>query len=198
MERKLELSTGFVVGFYYHKAADLRVCQAAHSLSCVRSCSALLQSVGTVHLEILNKLLTVPSRVWSLTGHEPLRWDRPRRLFDLVQFLSGVWIRLDQIRTSCERFWTASGLHSVTVSALGALSLPVQPILRIFRAGGGAQIVPVRQGPSLTRSICAHYSGRESCGASNRRRILSLFFWSLLTTKLLHLRPRQTGYVKEG
>ena len=50
--------------------------------------------------------------------------------------LVGVWIRLDQIRTSCERFWTASGLHSVTVSALGALSLPVQPILRIFRAGG--------------------------------------------------------------
>ena len=136
MEHELELSTGFAVGFCYHKAADLRVCQAAHSLSCVRSCSALLQSVGTVHLEILNKLLTVPSRVWSLTGHEPLRWDRPRRLFDLVQFLSGVWIRLDQIRTSCERFWTASGLHSVTVSALGALSLPVQPILRIFRAGG--------------------------------------------------------------
>ena len=96
MEHELELSTGFAVGFCYHKAADLRVCQAAHSLSCVRSCSALLQSVGTVHLEILNKLLTVPSRVWSLTGHEPLRWDRPRRLFDLVQFWleSGfVWIR---------------------------------------------------------------------------------------------------------
>ena len=67
MGHELELSTGFTVGFCYHKAADLRVCQAAHSLSCVRSCSALLQSVGTVHLEILNKLLTVPSRVWSLT-----------------------------------------------------------------------------------------------------------------------------------
>ena len=116
MEHELELSTGFAVGFCYHKAADHRVCQAAHSLSCVRSCSAAA----------------------------------------------------------------------------------VQPVLRILRAGGGAQIVPVRQGPSLTRSICAHYSGRESCGASNRRRILSLFFWSLLTTKLLHLRPRQTGYVKEG
>ena len=47
VERKLELSTGFVVGFYYHKAADLRVCQAAHSLPCVshiRSCSALLSA----------------------------------------------------------------------------------------------------------------------------------------------------------
>ena len=67
VEYELELSTGFAVGFCYHKAADLRVCQAAHSLSCVRPCSALLQSVQTVHFEILNKRLTVPLRVWSLT-----------------------------------------------------------------------------------------------------------------------------------
>ena len=53
-------------------------------------------------------------------------------------------------------------IHSVTVSALGALPLPVQPVLRILRAGGGAQIVPVRQGPSLTRSICARHSDSES------------------------------------
>ena len=32
---QLELSTGVVVGFCYHKAADLRVRQAAHSLPCL-------------------------------------------------------------------------------------------------------------------------------------------------------------------
>ena len=34
-EHELELSTGFVVGFCYHKAADLRVRQADHSLPCL-------------------------------------------------------------------------------------------------------------------------------------------------------------------
>ena len=114
MEHELELSTGFAVGFCYHKAADHRVCQAAHSLSCVRSCSAAAASCPSQQLpETLNKPLTVPLRVWSLTGHEPLRWDRPRCLFNLVQFLFGVWIRLDQIRTRCERFldciWISQG-----------------------------------------------------------------------------------------
>ena len=57
-----------VVGSCYHKAADLRVCQAAHSLSCVRSCSALLLPVRPIRaFEILNQRLTVPLRVWSLT-----------------------------------------------------------------------------------------------------------------------------------
>ena len=61
VEHELELSTGFVVGFCYHTAADLRVCQAAHSLSCVRSCSAFLHLVQTEQLpEILNQRLTVP------------------------------------------------------------------------------------------------------------------------------------------
>ena len=43
-KHRLELSTGVVVGFCYHKAADLRVRQAAQSLpceSCISSCSAL-------------------------------------------------------------------------------------------------------------------------------------------------------------
>ena len=47
-KHRLELSTGVVVGFCYHKAADLRVRQATHSLpcdSCIRSCSALLSAV---------------------------------------------------------------------------------------------------------------------------------------------------------
>ena len=46
---QLELSTGVVVGFCYHKAADLRVRQAAHSLpcdSCIQSCSAIAVSVN--------------------------------------------------------------------------------------------------------------------------------------------------------
>ena len=44
-QAELELSTGVVVGFCYHKAADLRVRQAAQSLPClfcIQSCSALL------------------------------------------------------------------------------------------------------------------------------------------------------------
>ena len=58
--------------FCYHKAADLRICQAAYSLSCVRSCSALPASRPPEScLEILNQRLTVPQRVWSLTGSPP-------------------------------------------------------------------------------------------------------------------------------
>ena len=62
VERKLELSTGFVVGFYYHEAADLRVCQAAQSpcVSCIPSCSALLSGVNRL-LEI-NQAPNCPSR----------------------------------------------------------------------------------------------------------------------------------------
>ena len=48
---QLELSTGVVVGFCYHKAADLRVRQAAHSLpclTCIRSCSAIAVSVNVI------------------------------------------------------------------------------------------------------------------------------------------------------
>ena len=191
MEHELELSTGFAVGFCYHKAADHRVCQAAHSLSCVRSCSAAAASCPSQQLpETLNKPLTVPLRVWSLTGHEPLRWDRPRCLFDLVQFLFGVWIRLDQIRTRCERFLDCIWISQCHGFCARRTFTTCATYTAHISRGGEAQIYPVRQGPLHTRSICAHYSGSESCGASNRRRILSLLFWSLLTTKLLHLRPR--------
>ena len=105
----------------------------------------------TVHFQILNKRLTVPLRVWSLTGHEPLRWDRPRRLFDLVQFLFGVWIRLDQIRTRCERFWTASGSDwdSLSVLRFSALHSATR-IAHISREGGDYQhILITRQSTSL-------------------------------------------------
>ena len=50
-KHRLELSTGVVVGFCYHKAADLCVRQAAHSLpcdSCIRSCSAIAVSVNVI------------------------------------------------------------------------------------------------------------------------------------------------------
>ena len=69
---QLELSTGVVVGFCYHKAADLRVRQAAHSLpcdSCIQSCSAIAVSVNVSNcLHWNDKHLTGPLRVWSLTG----------------------------------------------------------------------------------------------------------------------------------
>ena len=66
---RLELSTGVVVGFCYHKAADLRVRQAAHSLpcvSCIRSCFAWLSSVN--RLPRFEHHLTALHVVWSLTG----------------------------------------------------------------------------------------------------------------------------------
>ena len=68
-EHRLELSTGVVVGFCYHKAADLRVRQAAHSLpclSCIRSCSdcCLQQLFARDHR---SAFLTALHGVWSLT-----------------------------------------------------------------------------------------------------------------------------------
>ena len=75
-KHRLELSTGVVVGFCYHKAADLRVRQSAHSLpfvSCIRSCSAWLSSVNRLprpsrHLTALH---VVWMSQWSLTKCRP-------------------------------------------------------------------------------------------------------------------------------
>ena len=97
------------------------------------------------HFEILNKRLTVPLRVWSQTGHEPLRWDRPRRLFDLVQFLFGVWIRLDQIRTRCERFLDCIWISQCHGFCARRTSTTCATYIAHISRGGGAQIFPVRQ-----------------------------------------------------
>ena len=74
MGHRLELSTGVVVGFCYHKAADLCVRQAAHSLpclSCIRSCSAIAVSVNVIKpFAREGRAPNCPLRVWSLTGYE--------------------------------------------------------------------------------------------------------------------------------
>ena len=86
-KHRLELSTGDVVGFCYHKAADLCVRQAAHSLpcdSCIQYCSAIAVCPSTLvkpfARDYRSAFLTALHGVWSLTGHELLRWERPRCL----------------------------------------------------------------------------------------------------------------------
>ena len=62
-------------------------------------------------------ILTALHVVWSLTGHELLRWERPRCLCGsravLFVFFSGF--ALDQIRARRERFsWTGSELGRIS------------------------------------------------------------------------------------
>ena len=140
---QLELSTGVVVGFCYHKAADLRVRQAAHSLpclTCIQSCSAIAVCPSTLvkpfARDYRSAFLTALHGVWSLTGHELLRWERPRCLCGSRAVLFGFsGFVLDQIRALRERFldwiWT-----DFTVCAQRT-SLPVHPFQRISRVGGG-------------------------------------------------------------
>ena len=143
-EHRLELSTGVVVGFCYHKAADLRVRQAAHSLPCL----SLVFGLALYHccLQRLfardhrSAILTALHGVWSLTGHELLRWERPRCscvpravLFGFSGFV------LDQIRARRERFLGLDlDSDGFTVFALSALHY-LCTLYSAFLAWGGAQ-----------------------------------------------------------
>ena len=144
MEHKLEPSTGVVVGFCYHKAADLRVRQAAHSLpcvSCIPSCCALLSAVIN-HLpeDHRSAILTALHGVWSQTGHELLRWERPRCLCGSRAVLFGFsGFVLDQIRARRERFLGLDlDSDGFTVFALSALHY-LCTLYSAFLAWGGAQ-----------------------------------------------------------
>ena len=141
-KHRLELSTGDVVGFCYHKAADLRVRQAAHSLpclSCIRSCSdcCLQQLFARDHR---SAFLTALHGVWSLTGHELLRWERPRCLCGSRAVLFGFsGFVLDQIRARRERFLGLDlDSDGFTVFALSALHY-LCTLYSAFLAWGGAQ-----------------------------------------------------------
>ena len=77
-KHRLELSTGVVVGFCYHKAADLCVRQAAHSLpcdSCIQYCSAIAVCPSTLvkpfARDYRSAFLTALHGVWSLTPTPP-------------------------------------------------------------------------------------------------------------------------------
>ena len=145
-KHRLELSTGDVVGFCYHKAADLRVRQAAHSLpclSCIRSCSdcCLQQLFARDHR---SAFLTALHGVWSLTGHELLRWERPRCLCGSRAVLFGFfWIRFgSDSRSSRKISWTGSRFRRIHSFCAQRTSLPVHPVQRISRVGGGTAIPP--------------------------------------------------------
>ena len=138
---RLELSTGVVVGFCYHKAADLCVRQAAHSLPClsyIRSCSAIAVSVNVIKpFAREGRAPNCPLRVWSLTGYE-LRLERPGARVVLVQsvrFFWILWIRFALVaKDSLDWIWRTD----FTVCAQRT-SLPVHPVQRISSVGGAQQ-----------------------------------------------------------
>ena len=91
-EHRLELSTGVVVGFCYHKAADLRVRQAAHSLPCL----SLVFSLALHCCLFINIGQTVCSRLQKRLSNCP-----PRSVESNIILAKAVAMRVMINATGC-------------------------------------------------------------------------------------------------
>ena len=147
-EHRLELSTGVVVGFCYHKAADLRVRQAAHSLPCLSLVFGLALRCCLQQLfarDHRSAILTALHGVWSLTGHELLRWERPRRLCGsravLFVFLDSFFGSDSRLSRKISR--TGSGFGRISRLLRSACFTICATCTAHFR-GRGAQHSPTR------------------------------------------------------